>query len=246
MEQRYDQAPPEAITRSIPSFDGIKGVLRACEDQTAQFQWIDLLYAVAAKLDMHPDEACKPINSAILRGLTLYFPSVQSLPEDREILIQTHTGVGILVVWAHLVLGLDVLVRHPNSWKEDPKTGQATPEEVFFGKSPATVTIDCTLGLEECVILIEAATSEHLFSIEPEPDQDSVISSIVKKPAKGIGMKFLESSWMRMAKHSRGNDGKAACLHEMVLISTALAIRFSKCLHIKDGQSLVQFFGFHC
>ena len=158
--------PTEARTRAVPSQDNVLGVLRACEEQTARYDWRNLFAAVAAQLDISPDDATEPIESAVLRGLTLVFPYVQTLPEDREIIVRARSGVCILVVWAHHVLGLNVLVRKP----KELLSYNNEIDEIPFGNIPATVVIEFSLSStlqESPVTLIEVSSKDTLFSIVP-------------------------------------------------------------------------------
>jgi hypothetical protein len=51
-EKRAEGAPDDQPPRAFPSIENIHGYLRACEDQTSEFDWSMLLCAVAASLDL--------------------------------------------------------------------------------------------------------------------------------------------------------------------------------------------------
>lgn len=243
MEQRLEKAPPESRTRSIPSHGNVLGVLTACEEQTARFDWLAIVHAVGAQLSMNACDMPDPLHPAVLRGLTLLLPYVQSLPEDREILVHTNTGICTLVVWAHHVLGFNVMVRKSRDFLRYDND----IEETIFGVAPATVTIDCTdvydsaspSGLLTSVTLIEASSKDTLFSIVPEPEEDLEITSMVKRPVRAYGLKQLDDSWTRfvaLGSEARDEDqGHKACVREVTLVAVALALRLSK--HIYKVKS---------
>ena len=227
LELRQEQAPPNAQLRSIPSQQKVFDTLQSCEEQTAKFNWINLIDAVAAKLEADRD-ATTIISPVIFRGLVLLFPYVQRFPEDREILVHTRKGFCFLVVWAHHVLGFDTLV----SIKGTTQSGHGpSPSSVLFGKFPPTVIIEIPSNsrAEDSVTLIESSSQDTLFSILKEPDDESEISSLVKRPATGIGSLWLRADWDRYAGQMA--HGREACTHDMMLMSTALACRLAKNLY---------------
>lgn len=225
MEQRLEQAPPGTQFSSAPSHGSILGVLRACEEQTAKFDWFQLLHVVGAKMNVAPGIYLRPMEKSVLSGLALLFAYIQSLPEDRQILVNTDCGLGILVVWAHHVLGFSVLVQ----MRENPN------EDILFGNSPAAIVIGpekiYTTATEPCVTLIEASSGDCLFSIVREPEEDYPITSTIKRPAKGIGMYLLTNDWDNRVDFRHTDDGRRACMDEMMLISAAFALRLSKYLY---------------
>ena len=172
---------------------------------------------------MNLDEATATIRPVMIRSLTLLFPYVQSLPEDREIVIHADRGVCFLVVWAHHVLGFTVIV------KERLASPGGFPETVFKGEFASTLIIDpnaLTL-FDSSVTLLERPTNESLISIVPQADGDEEIGSAVRQPVTGYGMRLLISCWNKLFS---GHDEKAndACLAEMIFISVALALRLSE------------------
>ncbi|KAH6672314.1 hypothetical protein B0J14DRAFT_70889 [Halenospora varia] len=85
-ESKNDGAPEGWAARAIPSVEGIRGSLQACEDQTSAFCWDKLLSAVAATLGM--DEEFPAIPTPIFHGLISMLPLVQHLPQDRMIVVE--------------------------------------------------------------------------------------------------------------------------------------------------------------
>lgn len=128
MEQKTENAPPEIQQRSTPGQNRIRGVLKVCAEQTSKYDWFNLLYAVAAQLSLEPSVAHEPMEAPVFRGLALLLPYVQTLPEDREIYVNTNSGLCTIVVWAHHLLGLNVIIK---KWRPDRSDSF---EEVLFGK----------------------------------------------------------------------------------------------------------------
>lgn len=232
MEQRRDQAPPNAEFQSVPGHANVEGVLDACLEQTSQFPWPALLSSVAAKLGLEEHEAADPIGPTTFRGLALMLPLAQTLPRDREVVVDGSTGTCVLVVWAHHVLGLDVVVRIPK--RDAPGQGLRDYDDIYFGNPPATVTIRVPQSSDEegpRVILLESSSREILFSILQDPDEEQVITSSAKRLARGSAMRVLEADWQARTKREDKMDIQEGCLHDMMLVCVALAFRASQYIY---------------
>lgn len=231
LEAQAEGAPAQHQTRAVPSQEGITGVLRACEEQTSMFNWAGLIEAVASQLDIEDGDASSPIVPAIFRGATTMFPMVQTLPQDREVVIETDSGLCVLVVWAHHILGLSVLVRHNTDLVYAP----GTYCETTFGKNKPNVTIEYNLSFEggSSITLLEASTKESLFTIRPHSDEDETIDPVVKRPVKGYGRRVLESTWTSFAGAFNATDGREATIRDTIHItgSFALIIGRELCKH---------------
>jgi hypothetical protein len=215
-EKQDEGAPPGHILDAVPSHDGLIGVLRACEDQTAVFNWSNFLTAVATKMNIPIERASETLPSAILRGAITMLPFAQTLPGDRLIVIVCDSGVCLLIVWVHHLLGLTVLVR---------TYAKSIYKEVRFGSGQEQVTIDDRLdtnrGIEEpSITLMNASNHDEMFSIKLERDEVP-IQGIFKRPAKGYGAKMLEPC-------VRDLKNKDVMITEMMLISTAMALKLSR------------------
>jgi hypothetical protein len=238
MEHRVEIEPSRARSSSIPGSSSIQSFLKACEEQTARFDWLKLLDAVAAKLGMLPGQWQDPLTPSVFKGLTLLLPYVQTLPEDRELIVQSRNSVPFLVVWMHHVLGFDVLVKKYRDMPDLSIDLKYDVEEVLFGRSLSTILIDCTLNQHDgTVTLIESSSQDTLFSIVPEQAEDMAITSLVKRPARGFAMEVLESEWVNCGFFWTRDRAPKACLREMVLVCISLAIRLAKHLY-KDTQAL--------
>jgi hypothetical protein len=238
LEHRIETEPSRARGSSIPSSSSIQSFLQACGEQTARFDWFKLLDAVAIKLGKPRSWWHNRLTPAVFTGLTLLLPYVQSLPEDRELIVQSRHSVPFLVVWTHHVLGFSVLVKQYRYTPGGFSELNDDVEEVLFGNSPSTVLIDCTIHqLDETVTLVESSSQDTLFSIVPEQAEDMPITSMVKRPARGFAMEMLESQWFSRDLLWARDHSPKACLREMVLVCIGLAIRLSKHLY-KDTQVL--------
>lgn len=178
---------------------------------------------------MDVGEATQTIQPVMIRSLTLLFPYVQSLPEDREIVVQTDRGVCFLVVWAHHLLGFTVLV------KERLTSPGGFAETVFKGELTSTLIIDpnARTSFDSSVTLLERSTNESLISIAPQADEDEGIDCVVKRPVAGYGMWLLNISWTQFVGF-HGDKARHAFLTEIMLMSLALALRLSRHFYMAD------------
>jgi rhodanese-related sulfurtransferase len=137
-EGKIEGAPLGDISVAVLSHDGLIGVLRACEDQTAAFNWNDFLTAAATRMEISIERAFEALPSGILRGVITMLPFAQILPKDRLIIIICDSGVCLLAVWAHYLLGLTVLIR---------TYIRSIYKEVRFGSGREQVLIDDRRGI---------------------------------------------------------------------------------------------------
>jgi len=125
-----------------PGFEGIVTTLAACSSQSSQFAWSFYVQQVEAKL-----RSCIPdyrfhvdyvgLSDSLLLGAMDYLYLVQSLPDQRKILISDQKGCLTLVVWAHYVLGLTVAV----------VSGKTSAKDVLFGDPGSPQVI---ISWQEC------------------------------------------------------------------------------------------------
>jgi hypothetical protein len=225
-ENLAEDAPQDYKMDAIPSQDRLMGVLRACEDQTSAYDWGILLLAVATFLGIPNVRASEPLPGAVLRGATIMFPIVQSLSEDRIIHIESGSGVCVLVVWAHHVMGLTVLVK---------TYSQGVSKEALFGTGNEQIIIDDRSDIngkprQPSITLLEASKKDILFSIKPESDE-SPIKGLFKRPAKGYGKIALDERFDE-------SSAKEIMIDNMIRLSTAMAMKLSKHLHPTSRANL--------
>src|SRR5271155_1297964 len=154
------------------------------------------------------------------------FPIVQSLSEDRIIHIESGSGVCVLVVWAHHVMGLTVLVK---------TYFQGVCKEALFGTGNEQIIIDDRSDVngksrQPSITLLEVSKKDILFSIKPEPDE-SPIKGLFKRPAKGYGKIALDARF-------HGGPAKEIMIDNMIRLSTAMAMKLSKYLHPTSRANL--------
>ncbi|KAI9805250.1 MAG: hypothetical protein M1833_005703 [Piccolia ochrophora] len=190
------QRRSEAGSTSTPDVSNptvLAGTLKACRDQTSNYQW-DLTFAAVES--MLPGilsgsyaatavaRICqlRRLDYAVLQALLDTLFAVQTLPEDRIIRINTEKGLSTIVVWAHHVLGLTVVVH------------SSTTEPVRFGTGCEQVILQVTpYGTDQhsSVCLLDGS-GEECFRLSSLPFEDPVLESIARSSASGYGRRLLE------------------------------------------------------
>ena len=109
--------------RYFPSAQALSGTLRACKEQTCNFNWSLLFDAVTStlgdELGIHllRPEHLRALPVAILQGLIDFLPTLQYFPEDHLVSIKLHASrslsISMIIVWAHHLLGFSVQVGWP-------------------------------------------------------------------------------------------------------------------------------------
>ncbi|KAL9636824.1 MAG: hypothetical protein Q9204_002106, partial [Flavoplaca sp. TL-2023a] len=183
-EKDLEDAPPDTLAAN-PKEENIVGIIKACEDQTAAFSWEGYLRAGSADLHLSAGQILSPTSRVPIR-----FEDAS----DRD-------GVCAMIVWAHHILGLNVLI---NTYINDPDSIENTGprQSVLFGKSvePAQVI----LNLEKrCSIpsVVLMAESETLFRFVPDIDEP-MIDPIYKIPAHGFGKHVFDTLNFKEGKES--------------------------------------------
>lgn len=214
MEKRTEDAPVDYSARSAPAQEDIAGVITACDEQTAAFKWNQLLFATAATLGVPRPEATEALNPVIIRGALDMFPMVQKLYEDRLIHVEQHSGLCVLVVWAHHVLGLTTVVRFPDG--REKRLGTGTEQILIEMKADYSSTTS--------IILLDSKGGDVLLRIQSDQD-DFQIESAGRIDAQGYGTHWLkEYCW-----------GIPALEEEMQQIIVAFSMIISKHLR-KDTK----------
>lgn len=185
--ERRAQGSTEYV--DLPSYDALKGTLRACREQTSGFMWElffsavdEQLTGVFGSLERHER---RPVPTAILQALLDSFTAVQHLPEHTLLRIRTVHGVSTVIIWAHHVLGLTVAV-------------QTNQSIIRFGPGTETVYIDCRSHIKSHSSIIEASlmseTNDLLFRVveSKEDDDTSLLVPTGRYPLLGYGNKILE------------------------------------------------------
>ena len=115
MRTRYESGIEGATPD--PDYDGILKMLHACSSQTSRFHWDDLIALVESKFPVsrhwfrQSPNPLRFISPNLLLGAMDYFYLVQSLPDDRLVMVESQMSLVPTVIWAHFLLGLTVLVK---------------------------------------------------------------------------------------------------------------------------------------
>lgn len=213
LEKRLEGAPAGEGVQAVPSQHGLLGVIRACEEQTASYEWNKLLSAVASLLALDQLTYLSPLSSIVLGGLLDMFVIVQSLPENRLIFVSSSQGTCVLCVWAHHVLGLTVLVRLKDT------------QDIRLGVGNEQVIVDCREPEGCSVSLLDCDGGDILISIRQD-EEDLRIDATYKLPIQGYGRAMLPS------------DVHIDVVEEMMRLIVAIALVVSKHLLMEDGLSL--------
>ena len=173
---------------ALPTYDALKGTLRACREQTSGFMWELFFSAVERKLSgrLESEEPydARPLPVSILQALLDSLTAVQHLPENTLLKIRTMTGVITIVVWAHHTLGLTVAV-------------ETVKEVVQFGDGSVSVYVDCrvpeddVLEPPEACLLNEA--KDVMFRVS-ESIEDPPLEPVCRHPVFNYGTRTLERS----------------------------------------------------
>jgi hypothetical protein len=183
LENRLEGAPPDHPRP--PDMNVLYGTLRACREQTDQFQWHLLLESVTRELGAayetefaaaYPQESvnggidflsnCKSLAKPVLQGLVDMLLAVQSLPDDRKIRIKTLRGVPTIVVWVYHIHAIRVQVNVRD------KTG-AIRKSTSFGVGQPQVVIDAGRG-PDSIYLLSVVESEVLFNLVDDTPEKTV------------------------------------------------------------------------
>jgi hypothetical protein len=115
MNQRFQSGIKGATPD--PDYEGILTTLQACLSQTSQYPWETLVRLVENKFQksrswLHLQRSpLKRLSPNTLLAAMDYLYLVQSLPEDRFMMIDNQMGLVPIILWANCILGLRVLVQ---------------------------------------------------------------------------------------------------------------------------------------
>ena len=217
MERNQEGAPPDNVPRAPPTTNGILSVLRAIEEQTSAYDWSGHLLAVSEMLPRNIRHlAVQAIPQTVLIGALTMFPMVTSLPLDRLIYIEGSLGMCTIIVWAHHVLGLNVLVKTNEVPVKDIKFGV-----VREGEEQVIIDTHCKQFSTPCITLLDVCKEkEELFRMEVELG-DPQLQSCFKVPAKGYGNFIMGDSSSNLGISDE--NLRASVVHDMSLVSTSFA-----------------------
>ena len=189
---------------SVPDYPSLLGTVRACQQQTAAFQWASLFEAVERKIEAaaanaqdsgtpaHVDETkiiprglpatehASFTNRAIpftaFQSLLMWLQTLQNFPRNRLLHLRCDTGISTIVVWCHHVLGLSVSVSLSNF-------------TICFGGPPSNIIVTGSDADHAGASLMDPEmNSEPLFTLDGENNHIAVqMGSEHRVPAYGFG-----------------------------------------------------------
>jgi len=226
-EKESESAPETYVPRAIPSEEGVRGVLQACEEQTASFDWRLTLLAVALSLGLPDSALSKPLPAVILRGLVYMLPLTQHLPEDRIIQIELGKDDGIctIIVWAHHICGLNVSVVHDPALKGDPTVFGSQPTQVV-------ITVSSRAYQEPSITFLASSPKgevDDMLKFVSDPDE-SKIEAVYRIPARGYGKAILKNIALDIP------SAQEAVVEETMFIACSFAISIS--LHLLPSPEI--------
>lgn len=218
-----------------PGFEGILKTLEACASQTSTFIWYGYTQSVRNQLeevlsmDHRMTNAYGALRQDVLLAAMDYLCLVQSLPEDRRMVVHVIQGCIPLTVWAHHILGLTVQV----VWRS---------KKLWFGKGDAQVIIDPNSS--HVIEKIGGSTSSAVSLLESGME---VILAQVPRSITGVPLRSQErhkllgigTEFMRRYFYSSTLALESSCLlyTETVQVVVALAIYKSPTLHRVCGPA---------
>ncbi|KAA6409248.1 MAG: hypothetical protein FRX48_06801 [Lasallia pustulata] len=196
----------KAGSESAPDYVSLVGTIRACQQQTAFFEWFSLYNAVeheiqrtlaTAKERSVGDPKMKRISDSwrtetkciedkslpfpVFQSLMMWLQSLQSFPEHRLLHVRCDKGITTVVVWCHHLLGLNVTVRLDGV-------------DTWFGQGMSNVLIEKSTSKEAGASLLDAADqNEPLFSLS-RTEEDPLLDFEARAEAFGFGMVILKQS----------------------------------------------------
>ena len=196
MRSRYESGVQDASPD--PDYDGILRTLQACSSQTSQYCWDKLVALVVGRfpasrqLFRMDNSPLKSLSPNLLLGAMDYFYLVQSLPEDRFVVVESQRGVVPMIVWGHCILGLTVLV--DGSPDGDVIFGQTECPQIIikWSSAPISPTNQFENWLSEPTIYLLDASQEVVLKTEPVDNESIRIEGQERHCLKGYGTTFLQ------------------------------------------------------
>ncbi len=196
MRSRYESGVQNATPD--PDYDGILRTLQACSSQTSQYRWDNLVALVVSRfpasrqlfrMDHSP---LKSLSPNLLLGAMDYFFLVQSLPEDRFVVVENQKGLVPIIIWGHCILGLSVLVN--GSPDGDVIFGCTEGPQIVikWSSAPLNPTNQFEDWVSAPMIYLLDASHEVVLKTEPVDNESTRIEGQECHCLKGYGTTFLQ------------------------------------------------------
>lgn len=229
MRKRYELGVMGAT--SDPDYDGILATLLACKSQTSQYPWEMLVSLVvsrfkrSAQLFLASRSPVRRLSASSLLGAMDYLYLVQSLPEDRIMMVENQIGLVPIVVWAHCILGLTVLVK--DSLDGDVVFGRSSNPQVIIHWSHEMELSEDALTKDQAAIpgvYLLDGDMDVVLRIDMENDEALKIEGEERIRLRDYGTTFLRRLFN---EHSIVVDDHPLYT-EVVQFTIAIAIIWSK------------------
>lgn len=212
-----------------PDYDGILKCLNAVQSQTSQYPWEKLVQLVQSKfVRSHgwlrlPHSPVNRLSPNILLAAIDYLYLVQSLPEDRLIVVESQMGLIPLIVWAHYILGLRVLIQ--DSPDGDVYFGgPGNPQVIIkWAKEPELFEADL---MSPPAVYLHDGDMEIILTTCPHDNDAVQLNSEEKHRLEGYGTTFLQRLYNRASITTYDHP----IYKETAQFSVAFAISVSKIL----------------
>ena len=202
-----DQAMAKRLDMNVagasasPGYEGILNTIAACSSQANAFAWSYYIKLVDAKLQesipgyQYSRDLMK-LSPAALTGAMDYLYIVQQLRESRKIMISNAMGSITFIVWAHYILGLNVLVTPETSStvafgdEQNPHVLIVWSKLIPYSASITPVSYPDEYLRQPCMQLLNEDMSVILDS-QPDSDRWREIAVDTRYPLLGYGSTYL-------------------------------------------------------
>ncbi|KIW89581.1 uncharacterized protein Z519_09737 [Cladophialophora bantiana CBS 173.52] len=185
---------------SPPGYESIENTLAACSTQCGEFHWAPYCAQIERRLrismqDYNWSADYTRLTPAVLLGAMDFFYIVKSLPVDRIVTISFQTGFIPLTIWAHYILGLNVVITNLSC--PDVVFGNADePHVVIYWRQidPSDRETPCwNLGTDDegPEICLHDADMKIILTCKPEDHDSDGIYSRERHPLSGYGTEIL-------------------------------------------------------
>lgn len=212
-----------------PDYEGVLATLRACLSQTSQYPWEMLVQLVESKFEKSrswlwlPRSPLKRLPPSILLAATDYLYLVQSLPEDRLMMIDNQRGLIPIILWAHCILGLRALVQ--DSPDGDVFFGADGNPQIIIKWSKDWEVFEAEQFSQPTVSLLDAEMNVVLTT-SPEENEAIHIEGEERHRLKGYGTTFIRRLFNRTSIVADNH----AIYPEAAQLAIACAIALSRIL----------------
>ena len=241
MKTRLDIGVRDA---SNPGSEGISSTLAACSSQTSTFAWNFYVQKVEERLhscisgyQFHQDYTNIPEN--VLLGAMDYLFLIQSLPDQRKVVVSNQAGSITLIIWAHYLLDLTVVIMSAKTPRSNIIFEGASKEhqitiywqecEDHSGDSNSNFVSHCAARQTD-IRLLDSDTSVTLQSLDGQEGDRLMGSSRDRHPLIAYGT----ASLYRMLNSTTITSENDPIYEDSVKLIIALAIHVSSRL----GRSL--------